>query len=226
MTIIPDFDRGVALPVRLTTIDCLRPAPVPVGGSPGYWLGKAALDVAGALLLLPLVAALALLLLLLNPVFNPGPLFYRQRRMGRDCTSFTALKFRTMRAGLRERGPSEPVEEDRITPLGRFLRRTGLDELPQAVNILRGEMSLIGPRPDCLHHAEAFLADIPEYRHRFRVRPGLSGLAQITLGYAVGTDATRVKARTDLDYIARASFALDARIAWWTLLTVLTGRGD
>lgn len=184
------------------------------------------MDVAGAVFLLPIVGALALVLLILNPIFNPGPLLYRQRRMGQGCASFVAVKFRTMTCASYERGAHDPVELDRITPLGGILRRMGLDELPQAINVLRREMSLIGPRPDCVHHAEAFLAEIPEYGRRFSIRPGMSGLSQIKLGYAVGTDATRKKAQTDIEYIAHAGFRLDLWIAWRTLVTVLMGRGD
>ena len=225
MTIVPDFDRRTALSVRPRPLSAPRRAEG-VGGSGLFWRVKAVADVAGALLLLPLFAVLGALLLVLNPAFNPGPLFYRQTRMGMGQVPFTTLKFRTMRVAMAERGPADPVEVDRITPLGGLLRRTGLDEVPQAINVLRGEMSLIGPRPDCLHHARVFLSEIPEYRLRFRVRPGLSGLAQVRLGYAVGTDATRAKAQADLDYIARAGFALDAHIVWRTVLTVLGGGGD
>ncbi|MBY4893388.1 sugar transferase [Rhodobacteraceae bacterium N5(2021)] len=197
-----------------------------VGGSQGYWRLRSVVDIAGALLLLPTVACLALILMVLNPMFNPGPLLYRQRRMGKGCTPFLAIKFRTMTCGVQERGANDPVEVDRITPLGGILRRMGLDELPQAINVLRREMSLIGPRPDCVHHAEEFLAAIPEYRRRFAIRPGMSGLSQIKLGYAVGLEATRAKALTDIDYIDRAGLALDLWIAWRTLVTVATGRGD
>ncbi len=221
MTIVPDFDQTIARPVRWT--DRRRDA---VGGSGLYWRAKPIIDVIGALVLLPGVLGLAGLLCVLNPLFNRGPLFYRQVRMGQNQAPFTALKFRTMVATGRERGPRDIVEADRITPLGGLLRRAGLDELPQAINILRGEMSLIGPRPDCLHHAQTYLHEIPDYRHRLHVRPGLSGLAQVKLGYAVGVEATRAKAQVDLEYIAKAGFALDAYVAWRTLVTVITGGGD
>lgn len=225
MTIVPDFDRAVALPshgVGLRSV--LRP--VGVGGSDTYWRFRSLIDIGGAIVLMPVVIGLAVILVVLNPVFNPGPLLYRQRRMGQGCTPFIALKFRTMTCGARERGAYDPVEVDRITPLGRIFRRMGLDELPQAVNVLRREMSLIGPRPDCVHHAEEFLAEIPEYRHRYAILPGMSGLSQIKLGYAVGLDATRTKALTDIDYIDRAGVALDLWVVWRTLVTVVTGRGD
>lgn len=225
MTIVPDFDRSVALPVQSKRAEPARRV-AGVGGSDAYWRLRSMTDIAGALLLMPVVACLALILLVLNPFFNPGPLLYRQRRMGQGCMPFLALKFRTMTCDTQERGANDPVEVDRITPLGGILRRMGLDELPQAVNVLRREMSLIGPRPDCIHHAEEFLSEIPEYGRRFAIRPGMSGLSQIKLGYAVGLDATRAKALTDIDYIDRAGLALDLWIAWRTLVTVVTGRGD
>lgn len=225
MTIVPDFDRAIALPVQIKSRRLAQSGPG-MGGSQLFWRSKAVADVLGAVFLLPVVATLCVLLLVLNPVFNPGPLFFRQRRMGRSCTPFVALKFRTMFDATCERGPNDPVEKDRITPLGRILRRTGLDELPQAINVLRGDMSLIGPRPDCVRHAECFLDSIPDYHHRYCIRPGMSGLSQIKLGYAVGTEATRAKAATDLDYINQAGFALELWIVWRTVVTVLAGRGD
>lgn len=225
MTIVPDFDRSVALPVQSKRWEREVRA-TGVGGSDVYWRVRSMIDILGALLLLPVVACLALFLLVLNPLFNPGPLLYRQQRMGKACTPFLAFKFRTMTCGAPARGANDPVEVDRITPLGGILRRMGLDELPQAVNVLRREMSLIGPRPDCIHHAEEFLTEIPEYQRRFVIRPGMSGLSQIKLGYAVGLDATRAKALTDIDYIDRAGLALDLWIVWRTLVTVVNGRGD
>lgn len=225
MTIVPDFDRSIALPVR--PIDRKgRQNARGVGGSETFWTVKALADVAGAVILLPVLLVLSAILLVLNPLFNRGPLLYRQPRMGRDLKPFTALKFRTMSQPGGPRGPHDPLELDRITPLGKILRRMGLDELPQAFNVLRGEMSLIGPRPDCLHHAEEFLATIPEYSQRFAIRPGMSGLAQVKLGYIVGTEGTRIKARSDIDYIARAGFALDLWIVWRTVISVVMGRGD
>lgn len=223
MTIVPNFDRSIALPIQ--SHDRARRA-FGIGGTDAYWRARSVVDIAGALVLLPVVAMLALVLIVLNPFFNPGPLLFRQQRMGQGCASFIAFKFRTMTYAPFERGANDPVEEERITPLGRILRRMGLDELPQAINVLRREMSLIGPRPDCVHHAEEFLTEIPEYGRRFAVRPGMSGLSQIKHGYAVGLHATRAKALTDIDYISRAGVRLDLWIAWRTLVTVAMGRGD
>jgi lipopolysaccharide/colanic/teichoic acid biosynthesis glycosyltransferase len=146
--------------------------------------------------------------------------------MGRHCEKFTAIKFRSMLpVDNITRKSTDPLEAHRITPLGRMLRKTRIDELPQVINVLRGEMSLIGPRPDFYDHAVEYLAAIPQYRGRHAVRPGISGLAQVTLGYAEGIVATRAKAKADLIYVREAGFALDTKIAWLTLFTVFTGRG-
>ena len=178
------------------------------------------------LVLVPATVLVGLLLLVLNPFFNPGPLFYQQKRMGRDCVPFRALKFRTMDVRPRQnRGPNDPMETDRVSPMGRFLRRSRFDELPQIWNVYLGDMSLIGPRPDYFRHARFYMETIPDYRQRHMVRPGISGFAQIELGYAVGTDATRLKTAADLQYIQNAGFALDSRIFLQTLMAVIRMRG-
>jgi len=197
-----------------------------VGGSAIFWRAKRITDVVVSLLLLPALALIALALLLLNPRFNRGPVFFHQKRMGQDLVPFTAIKFRSMNPSPAiTRSVDDPIEAHRINALGRMMRKTRIDELPQILNVLRGEMSLIGPRPDYFEHAREFLAQIPEYRHRHLIRPGISGLAQVTLGYAAGLDATRAKATADLAYIRNASFALEARIFWLTLVTVFMRRG-
>lgn len=196
------------------------------GAGRGYLVFKRVFDILLSLVLLPVLVIVAVLLLIVNPGLNPGPLFYRQERMGRDCRPFRPWKFRSM-VGTREirRGPYDPPEDHRITRLGMFLRRTRLDELPQIINVLTGEMSLIGPRPDYLPHAQAYLHEVPGYRERHVMRPGISGLAQITVGYAATADGVRAKTDADLWYIHHASAWLDLRIAWRTCVTVLRGMG-
>lgn len=197
-----------------------------VGGSAAFWATKRCVDICVGVVLLPVVAGVALLLLILNPFFNAGPVFFVQPRMGRDCKPFAAYKFRSMTAPTgTKRGHDAPLEVDRITPLGALLRRTRLDEIPQAINILRGEMSLIGPRPDFFSHARIYLRTIPEYRDRHHVRPGITGLAQVTQGYAEGVEATREKTRLDIEYIESAGFRLDFKLLWMTALTILRGQG-
>lgn len=222
MTLVPDFrsfedttgadvELGVGLPEKSATYRAL----------------KRCFDlVFTTFVLLPAAILIAAALLVINPFFNPGPLLYPQKRMGRDCKPFRALKFRTMDVRARDmRGPDDPVDTDRITPLGLLLRRSRFDELPQIINVYRGDMSLIGPRPDYFRHARHYMQVIPGYRARHMVRPGISGLAQIELGYAEGMQATRLKTSADLDYIRMANFRLDLWIFWRTIVTVIRMRG-
>lgn len=192
----------------------------------GYLGVKRAMDVCVAILALPAVLMIGFVLLILNPFWNKGPLIFSQTRMGWRCKPFKAYKFRTMTfAGEISRGPNDPLETDRITRLGTFLRKTRLDEFPQFINVLRGEMSVIGPRPDYWEHATHYSETISGYRRRHAMRPGITGLAQVDNGYAEGVDATAVKTRHDLDYIERASFATDLYIFWRTVRVMLTGFG-
>lgn len=197
-----------------------------IGGSPLFWASKRCFDIIASLLLLPLLVFFAVALLVLNPFGNRGPLFFVQIRMGRDCRAFKAYKFRTMHGvKMVRRGPNDPIEASGITKFGKFLRKTRIDELPQILNVLQGKMSLIGPRPDFFTHARAFVRAIPEYRDRHRIRPGISGLAQVELGYAEGFAETRSKAQADLYYIKNAGFLLELRLVGKTITTILTKAG-
>lgn len=189
-------------------------------------LSKRVFDHVVALLLLGLLVPVGAVLLVLNPFANAGPLIYRQDRMGYRCRRFAAYQFRTMRCATgATRGAFDALDADRITVLGRFLRKSRLDELPQIINVLRGEMSLIGPRPDSYDHACVYLRDIAGYGARHNVRPGVSGLAQVELGYVDGINGIRRKVALDLQYIAHASFRLDLWIAWRTIIVVLARKG-
>jgi len=189
--------------------------------------GKIAFDVALSLLLLVPLALIALFLICANPFFNAGPLLFRQTRMGQGCRPFVAFKFRTMaKAGLVKRGAFDALETDRISDFGRFLRRTRLDELPQIINVLRGEMSLIGPRPDSYDHARVYLQHVPGYALRYRAVPGISGFAQIEVGYVEGREGIIRKVNADLYYLSQTSFLFDMWITWRTLCVVLGRKGS
>ncbi|MEM9250079.1 MAG: sugar transferase [Pseudomonadota bacterium] len=198
---------------------------------PTHWplsfrLYKAAFDILLSLLAIPAIVAIALVLFLVNPLLNPGPVFFRQERLGRHFQPFTMWKFRTMTVTSRStRGAEDGVEQNRITPLGRVLRKMRIDELPNFFNVLRGEMSVIGPRPDSLPHARTYLSGIPHYGYRTLVKPGITGLAQIEAGYAEGTAATARKAHFDHLYVEASCWRLDAWIAWRTAFVVLSGSG-
>lgn len=182
---------------------------------------KRGFDIFMSFALLPALALCAVILLFLNPFHNKGGLIFSQQRMGRGCKPFVALKFRSMRAASEiTRSADCGLETDRITKLGAFIRKTRIDELPQILNVLKGDMSLIGPRPDYYDHAVRFLEEVPGYRERHVVRPGISGLAQTELGYIEGVEATGRKVRADLYYIAHSSLRLELWIFLQTLKVV------
>ncbi|NRB20649.1 MAG: sugar transferase [Rhodobacteraceae bacterium] len=187
---------------------------------------KRGFDILFCLALLPLAVVLGLALLIVNPFLNQGKLIFAQIRMGRNCKPFVAYKFRSMRDVSKiTRGAHDPLELDRITKFGSFLRKTRIDELPQLINVLRGDMSLIGPRPDYFPHARQYLRHIPGYRARHVIRPGISGLAQTEVGYAEGVSAVVSKVKADIYYINHVGFALETWIFWRTLTTVLGRKG-
>ncbi len=192
-----------------------------------FALTKRLMDLSFALLCLPIMLVLAFGIFVANPIWNPGKLFFRQRRMGRHGKPFTMWKFRTMLDnGAAVRDANAPLDADRITSLGRLLRRSKLDELPNILNILTGDMSLIGPRPDAFEHATEYALSVPRYRKRFTVRPGITGLAQVRGGYADNLRSVRRKARYDSFYIRNRSILLELSIIFATIGVVLSGFGQ
>lgn len=189
--------------------------------------GMRALDLVGAilgggltLLIFPAVAFVIRL-------SSRGPILYRQERLGRGGSPFTIFKFRTMRVDAEAKGARwARANDSRITPAGRFLRATHLDELPQLWNVLRGEMSLVGPRPERPEFTESLSREIPFYRLRHSVRPGVTGLKQIKVGYAASPAEHLEVLRHDLYYIKHRSLALNLAIMARTLGSVVgrTGR--
>jgi lipopolysaccharide/colanic/teichoic acid biosynthesis glycosyltransferase len=187
-----------------------------------YWSFKRTLDILVCLFLFPILIIMIIVLFFLNLRYNKGSIFFIQKRMGKNCKPFYAVKFRTMKSViLMERKFSDPLEVDRVTELGHLLRKTKLDELPQILNVIKGDMSLIGPRPDYYEHALSFIERVPAYEGRHSIRPGISGLSQIRLGYAEGLSATKKKSRVDLFYIKNAGFKLDLKIFFATLWLIM-----
>ncbi len=174
-----------------------------------------------------------LALLLLTPVIAMGivatsgrPVFYRQRRLGAGGRVFEVLKFRTMIVGAENDGPQWSSNGDpRVTAVGRWLRRSRIDELPQLLNVLRGDMSLVGPRPERPEFVEPLERAIPFYRTRLLVRPGLTGWAQVNTDYTDSVESSARKLEYDLYYIKHRSLLFDAAILWRTIGTVLGLRG-
>jgi lipopolysaccharide/colanic/teichoic acid biosynthesis glycosyltransferase/glycosyltransferase involved in cell wall biosynthesis len=197
-----------------------------IDNDPSYDRAKRLLDVAAVIALSPLWLPLAAGVALAVRLDSKGPALYSQPRVGRDGQVFTLWKFRSMVHGLQAPGVHFAQAEDpRITRVGRVLRRTRLDELPQIFNVLMGHMSLIGPRPEQTAFVRDFAATIPSYPYRHLVRPGLTGWAQVQQGYADSADTTRIKLSYDLYYVAHYSLALDLLIAAKTVKTVCTGFG-
>ncbi|HEX2152678.1 MAG TPA: exopolysaccharide biosynthesis polyprenyl glycosylphosphotransferase [Acidimicrobiia bacterium] len=157
---------------------------------------------------------------------SPGPAIFRQRRIGRGGEPFTMYKFRTMALDAEELGPRFASEDDvRFIRGGTFLRRSRLDEIPQLFNVLRGEMSLVGPRAEQVPFVRQFRKRIPFYDLRHLVRPGITGWAQVNYGYADDAADTIEKLSYDLYYIQHMSPALDLQVLWKSIWTVLTGAG-
>lgn len=183
-------------------------------------------DIGLSILLLPLFAIVAIALVVLNPFFNRGPLMYYQRRMGLGGQPFQARKFRTMMpAKAIVRGAYDGLEEDRIAHMGRILRKARIDELPQIINVLRGEMSLIGPRPDLYEHACIYMKTVSGYSARHQIMPGISGYAQTQVGYVDGEEGVQRKVAADLYYIGHANLRLDLWILWRTLCVIAAREG-
>ena len=188
---------------------------------------KRLLDIAlagiGLLLASPLMAAAAIAIRL----DSPGAILYRQQRVGQEGRLFNLFKFRSMRHDAEAKtGAVWASERDpRITRVGRFLRRSRLDEVPQLWNVLRGDMSIVGPRPERPEFVESLIKDIPFYRQRHTVKPGLSGWAQVSYSYAGSVDGTMEKLQYDLFYIKNLSLPLDLYIMFCTAKIVLLGRG-
>ncbi len=180
-----------------------------------------------AVLGLVLLSPLMLLIAILVKFDSPGPVFFRQERVGKNGKIFKILKFRTMRHNAEiETGPVWAVEDDpRITILGRFLRKSHLDEIPQLINVFKGEMSLIGPRPERPEFVEMINGHIYDFNQRLKVRPGITGLAQVRYQYGASIKDAARKLRYDLLYIKRMCWILDFQIILWTFGRVLTGEG-
>ena len=170
-----------------------------LGKAGWYEVSRRTLDVIGSLLLLAFTLPLLLLVAFLIKVDSTGPALYRQSRVGLHGRIFTMLKFRSMRVDAEAAGPRWATDRDpRMTRIGAFIRATRLDEVPQLLNVLRGEMSLVGPRPERPHFVQQLAAIIPRYNERTHVLPGITGWAQINYPYGASVEDARAKLAFDL----------------------------
>ena len=183
-------------------------------------------DIGISLAFLIFTLPLMLLVALIVRLDSPGPVLYRQERMGLGGRSFVLLKFRSMRDNAEARGPAWAQRRDpRVTRFGALMRRTRMDELPQLINVLKGEMSFIGPRPERPHFVEQLSEVIPHYRERNRVKPGLTGWAQVNFPYGASVEDARAKLSYDLYYVKNRTPILDVMILLATVRVILFQEG-
>ena len=191
-----------------------------------FWYAKRSFDIAFAIAALCLAFPLVPLVALLIKIDSPGPVFYAQHRIGKGNEPFLVWKLRTMIMDADKNNVHWTTDNDnRITRAGKLLRKMRIDELPQLINVLKGEMSLIGPRPEALSLVEKYVKAIPYYSERHMVSPGITGWAQINHRYGNSIDDTRQKLMYDFYYIKNRCLALDLVIFLRTIRIVLTGKG-
>lgn len=189
-------------------------------------LTKRLLDVAISFVTLIFCIPVFIVLAILIRIDSPGPVFYLQERVGKGGNPFKIIKFRSMRKDAEKNGPSLSSDDDpRITRIGKFMRKTRLDEFPQFFNVLKGEMSLVGPRPERQYFINQIVERAPEYLHLLKVQPGITSWGQVKYGYAENVDQMIERLKYDLLYIENMSIAFDFKIIAYTVLTVLKGEG-
>ena len=189
---------------------------------------KRLMDVIISVVVLIVLAPFLLIVALFIRLGSPGPVIFRQERVGRNGKPFIINKFRTMvQDAERKTGPMWAKKNDpRITKIGYWLRKLRIDELPQLYNVIRGEMSLVGPRPEREHFVEQFKNQIPLYMRRLRVRPGITGWAQVKWKYDTSLDDVKEKTKYDLYYVENISLRMDIKIIINTIITMIKGKGQ
>jgi exopolysaccharide biosynthesis polyprenyl glycosylphosphotransferase len=222
---VPDLLQFIALRARLEDLDGLpiiNVNDVPLQGL-NAWI-KRSLDIVLSASAVVVLAIPAVIIAFLVRRTSPGPIFYKQERMGLDGQAFTVYKFRSMYPGAEDAtGPVWAREDDpRTTPIGRWLRKLDLDEVPQFWNVLKGDMSIVGPRPERPFFVEQFKHRIPQYMLRHKVKAGITGWAQVN-GWR-GNTSLEKRIEYDLYYIENWSVTLDLKIMWLTLVRGLFQR--
>jgi len=188
---------------------------------------KRTLDILSSFTILTVFLPLWVLLAVAIKLTSRGPVLFQQRRIGKGGKEFTLYKFRSMvEDAEKHTGPVWAEKNDRrVTKVGRIIRRTRLDEIPQFINVLRGEMSLVGPRPERPYFVQQLIQEIPLYSRRLNVKPGITGWAQTRHTYDASLDDVREKVQYDLYYIENMSLTLDLKILARTILVTLSGSG-
>lgn len=171
-------------------------------------------------------APVFLLLMIATKVTSKGPIFYRQKRLGRNMKTFTIYKFRSMYIDSEKLGPQLSKDHDpRITQWGRFMRKTRLDELPQFFNVIKGDMSVVGPRPERQYFIEKIIEKAPDYKRLLKIKPGLTSIGQVDYGYAENVEQMCARMKYDLGYLNKVSFSSDMNIILKTVRVMLQAKG-
>jgi lipopolysaccharide/colanic/teichoic acid biosynthesis glycosyltransferase len=187
---------------------------------------KRLFDILVASLLLLIAAPIILFSIAMIAVGSPGTIFYTQERLGKNGRTFKIIKLRSMYNDAEAQGPQLSSEEDpRITPWGRTMRKFRLDELPQFLIVLKGDMSIVGPRPERRFFFDQIIATAPQYRYLLKVKPGITSWGMVKFGYAENVKEMIERARYDLIYTENITLVNDIKILFYTLVTVLQGRG-
>lgn len=191
--------------------------------SPNYMFLKYCFDILLILISLPFTLVICIITAIAIKLEDGGKVFYIQPRVGYRGEVFNVYKFRSMREKAKE--VVTTTDDNRITKVGKFIRKTRIDELPQFLNVVKGEMSLIGPRAEFIDFAVDLEKEVPFFNYRHIVKPGISGWAQVNQGYATGAEETKIKIEYDFYYIKHISFSLDLLIFFKTIHTMVTGFG-
>lgn len=187
---------------------------------------KRVFDVVFSVLVITCGLPVFLVLMLITKLTSAGPVFYKQERLGKGQQPFFIYKFRSMQVDAEKAGPQLSSDGDpRITRWGRFMRKTHLDELPQFWNVLKGDMAIVGPRPERRHFIEEIKAHRPEYMQLFRLKPGITSIGQVRYGYAENVSQMCERVDYDLNYLSNMSLRTDLRIMMGTVRVMVQGNG-
>lgn len=225
--IIPDLYNIMTGQVKMNSILHAALIEITIGSMPAWQIViKRLLDILTSTLVLIIGSPFYLLLALLVKASSKGPIFFSQERIGLRGKPFKIYKFRSMYLDAEKNGPALSKDKDsRITPLGRFLRKSRLDETPQFWNVLIGDMSLVGPRPERRFFIEQIVLKAPQYKYLHKVKPGITSWGQVKYGYAENVDEMVDRLKYDLIYMENRSLIIDFKILIHTILVVIQGRG-
>lgn len=187
-----------------------------------FWIYKKTIDLFFALLLLPVLLFCIVVLAVLNPIYNPGAIFFLQQRVGLNGAAFTIFKFRT----VVDPGTTTQLTNDqrrKLTPLGAFMRSTSVDEVPQILNVLLGHMSMVGPRPEQVQLYKIYANAMPKFYLRQKIKPGITGLAQLRFEYTSDAEGAGKKLRWDLVYLQSLGFRTETHLVLRTFTFVMKG---